>query len=103
MSPAVLQDGRELQVRRIGLLGDPAHGLFHWGSGACRYPNIESVSAHPAAHQELRQLLIEGSSLTFPVADEHRFTTDYVPQLRQKSLSARLTGRSRCPNISRRC
>ena len=34
VSPAVLQDGRELQVRRIGLLHRAIpHGLFHWGPG----------------------------------------------------------------------
>ena len=84
MSPAVLQEGHELQLPRIGLLGDPAHGLFHWEPGPNATPTLSLLQLTQPLTRELRQLLAEGSSLTIPPADEHRFTTDYVPQLRQK-------------------
>jgi superfamily II DNA or RNA helicase len=84
VSPAVLQEGHELQLPRIGLLGDPAHGLFHWEPGLNPTPTLSLLQLTQPLTRELRQLLAEGSSLTIPPADEHRFTTDYVPQLRQK-------------------
>ena len=92
VSPAVLHDGHELQVRRIGLLGDPAHGLFHWGPGPGPTPTLSLFQLTQPLSRELRQLLAEGSSLTIPVADEHRFTTDYVPQLRQKVAISSIDG-----------
>ena len=91
MSPAVLQDGRELQVRRIGLLGDPTW-VVPLGTRAWPYPNIESVSAHPAAQQGAAPASDRGLLATIPVADEHRFTTDYVPQLRQKVAISSIDG-----------
>ena len=85
VSPAVLQDGRELQVRRIGL-GRSRTWVVPLGTRAWPYPNIESVSAHPAAQQGAAPASIEGSPQ--PVADEHRFTTDYVPQRQKVAISS---------------
>jgi superfamily II DNA or RNA helicase len=84
VTPAVLQDGRELQLSHIGLLGDPAHGLFHWEPAPNATTTLSLLQLTEPLSRELRQLLTEGSSLTIPPADEHRFITDYVPQLRQK-------------------
>ena len=92
VSPAVLQDGHELQLRRVGWLGDPAHGLFHWGPGPDGNPVLSLFQLSQPLSRELRQLLAESSSVTVPVTDEHRFTTDYVPQLRQKVAITSIDG-----------
>ncbi len=86
VSPAVMHDGRELLLRRVGLLGDPAHGLFHWGP-ALEKPaeSLSLLQLDRLLSREVRQLFADGgSSLRIPASDEHRFAADFVPQLRQK-------------------
>ena len=86
VAPAILHEGRELMLRRVGLLGDPGHGLFHWGpSGGSQTPTLTLHQLDRPLSRELRQLFTEGgSALRIPANDEDRFLTSFVPQLRQK-------------------
>jgi len=85
VAPAVMHNGRELMSRRVGLLGDPAHGLFHWGPGLdSPAETLSLLQLDRPLSRELRQLLSDSSSLTIPITDERRFATEVVPQLRQK-------------------
>jgi superfamily II DNA or RNA helicase len=86
VSPMVLHDGRELTLRRTGLLGDPAHGLFHFGvKPGGRTEVLSLIRLDQPLSRELRQLLADGGeSMIIPAEDEGRFLDDFVPKLRHK-------------------
>ncbi len=87
LEPRVLIGEAAVESSAIGLLGDPAHGLFSYTRGAGTGPHRE-LSLLPLAEplgRELRQIITEGQPLTIPSQDEERFLGEFYPQLRHKA------------------
>jgi superfamily II DNA or RNA helicase len=84
VGPRVLLDDRELELSSLGVLGDPAHGIFHVGEGPAGVPELIVARLDQLLSRELRQLLVDPHSLLVPAEDESRFLTEFVPRLRQK-------------------
>jgi superfamily II DNA or RNA helicase len=84
VGPRVLLDDRELELSALGVLGDPAHGIFHVGEEVAGAQELVVARLDRLLSRELRQLLVDPHSLLIPPEDESRFVTDFVPRLRQK-------------------
>jgi superfamily II DNA or RNA helicase len=84
VGPRVLLDDQELDLSSVGVLGDPAHGIFHAGDEADGVQKLIVARLDQLLSRELRQLLVDPHSLMIPPEDEARFLTDFIPRLRQK-------------------
>ena len=84
VGPRVLLDDRELELSSLGVLGDPAHGIFHVSEEAVGVQELIVARLDQLLSRELRQLLVDPHSLLIPSEDEPRFLADFVPRLRQK-------------------
>jgi superfamily II DNA or RNA helicase len=84
VGPRVVLDDRELELSSLGVLGDPAHGIFHVGSEVGGVQELLVARLDQLLSREMRQLLVDPHSLMIPAEDEDRFLTDFVPQLRTK-------------------
>lgn len=84
VGPRVLLDDRELELSSLGVLGDPAHGIFHVGERIAGVQELTVARLDQLLSRELRQLLVDPHSLLIPPEDEPRFLTEFVPRLRQK-------------------
>jgi superfamily II DNA or RNA helicase len=87
VEPQILVGEAPLDRASVGLLGDPAHGVFSYRSGSGSTPHRE-LALHPLEEplgRELRQIITDGEPLTIPARDEARFFESYVPALRVKA------------------
>jgi len=84
VGPRVLLADRELDLSSLGVLGDPAHGIFHVSEATGGIQELIVARLDQLLSRELRQLLVDPHSLMIPTEDEDRFLTDFVPRLRQK-------------------
>jgi superfamily II DNA or RNA helicase len=77
-----------LDSSTIGLLGDPAHGLFSYakGSGTSPHRELTLYQLDEPLSRELRQIMIDGEPLAIPARDEDRFLHEFYPQLRHKAV-----------------
>ena len=80
----VLLDDRELKLSSLGVLGEPAHGIFHVGEEVAGVQELVVARLDELLSRELRQFIVDPHSLLIPAEDEARFLTDFVPRLRQK-------------------
>ncbi len=80
----VLFDDRELELSSLGVLGEPAHGIFHVGEEVAGVQELVVARLDELLSRELRQFVVDPHSLLIPAEDEARFLTDFVPRLRQK-------------------
>lgn len=77
----------------VGLIGDPAHGLFLPSPGGLTLaPLAESVS--PALGT-----LLGAGSITIPAGDVDRFLTHYYPALRQRAVLRSSDGSVELPSV----
>ena len=84
VGPRVLLDDRELDLSSVGVLGDPAHGIFHVGEEIGGVQELLVARVDQLLSRELRQLLVDPHSVMIPSEDEDRFLTEFVPRLHQK-------------------
>jgi superfamily II DNA or RNA helicase len=84
VGPRVLLDDRELDLTSLGVLGDPAHGIFHVAGEVGGVQELIVARLDRLLNRELRQLVVDPHSLMIPPEDEARFLTEFVPKLRQK-------------------
>jgi superfamily II DNA or RNA helicase len=84
VGPRVLLDDRELNLSSVGVLGDPAHGIFNIAEQIGGVQELLVARLDQLLSRELRQLLVDPHSLMIPTEDEDRFLTEFVPRLRQK-------------------
>jgi superfamily II DNA or RNA helicase len=78
LSPRVLLDDRELELSSVGVLGDPAHGVFHVGEEVDGVRELIVARLDQLLSRELRQLVVDPHSLLIPPDDEARFLSDRV-------------------------
>ena len=97
LAPQVLVGDRQLAPATVGVLGDPAHGVFWVEQGDLESEDLYLARLDQLLGRELRQLLIDNGAIEVPAADEARFWTDFVPQLRQKVALASADGSVRLP------
>jgi superfamily II DNA or RNA helicase len=93
VGPRVLLDDQELDLTSVGVLGDPAHGIFSIGEQAAGVQKLILARLDQLLSRELRQLVVDPHSLMIPLEDEAHFLTDFIPRLRQK-MSITSTDRS---------
>ncbi len=84
VGPRVLLDDQELELSALGVLGDPAHGIFHVGEEVAGVQKLIIARLDQLLSRELRQLVVDPHSLVIPPEDEAHFLTDFIPRLRQK-------------------
>jgi superfamily II DNA or RNA helicase len=84
VGPRVLLDDQELDLSSLGVLGDPAHGIFYAGEEVAGVQKLIVARLDQLLSHELRQLVVDPHSLVIPPEDEGRFLTDFIPRLRQK-------------------
>ena len=75
----VLLDDRELDLSSLGVLGEPAHGIFHVGEEVAGVQELVVARLDELLSRELRQFVVDPHSLLIPAEDEARFLTDFVP------------------------
>jgi superfamily II DNA or RNA helicase len=97
--PLVLLDGEPLEIPSIGLLGEPAHGLFAYPQVGRRepQPDLTLIQFERPLSRDLRALVLDREPMHIPAADETRFVEDYVPQLRQRATLTSTDGSVRLP------
>ncbi len=84
VGPRVLLDEHELDLSSLGVLGEPAHGIFYTAEEAAGVQKLIVARLDHLLSRELRQLVVDPHSLVIPPEDEARFLTDFIPRLRQK-------------------
>jgi superfamily II DNA or RNA helicase len=84
VGPRVLLGDQELDLSSLGVLGDPAHGIFCVGEEVAGVQKLIVARLDLLLSRELRQLVVDPHSLVIPPQDEARFLTDFIPRLRQK-------------------
>ena len=84
VGPQVLWAGRRLELPSVGVLGEPAHGVFTITTDADGREELVVARLETMLSRELRQLVVDARPLVVPAADEERFLTDFVPALRGK-------------------
>ncbi|MET0693516.1 MAG: SNF2-related protein, partial [Propionibacteriaceae bacterium] len=87
LAPRVLAGEAVFDASTVGLLGDPAHGLFTYtrGKGSSPHRALDLYVLEEPLSRELRQIITEGHPMTIPPRDEERFFEDFYPQLRHKA------------------
>ena len=86
VGPRVLLGDRDLELSSVGVLGDPAHGVFYVAEEAGSGQELIVARLEQLLSRELRQLVVDPHSLPIPSDDEVRFLTDFIPRLRQKMM-----------------
>jgi hypothetical protein len=84
VGPRVLLDDHDLELSSLGVIGDPAHGIFQVAEEVSGVQELIIARLDQLLSRELRQLLVDPHSLMIPPEDEARFLTDFVPRMRQK-------------------
>ncbi|HET9872667.1 MAG TPA: DEAD/DEAH box helicase [Propionibacteriaceae bacterium] len=89
LTPVVRLGDLQLAVEAIGLLGEPAHGLFLQrdlrGTRSASASPLSLVRLASPVAQELRQLVLNADPVRIPAADENRFLSDFYPGLQRKA------------------
>ena len=79
VAPRVVLGGRPGGLGDVGVLGEPAHGVFHLDpTGRLNLARLEALL--PA---DVRALVLGARALRVPAVDETRFLRDFVPALRR--------------------
>ena len=81
--PQVEVEDRPLPAGALGVIGEPAHGVFWRQPGADGTEEICLARLETLLGRELRHLLVEERPSRFPAADEDRFWAEFAPALRQ--------------------
>ncbi len=84
VGPQLMLEGRQLALPSIGVLGEPAHGIFTVVDDDPAVPRLVVARLDQLLSRELRQLIVDARSLVVPAADTARFLSDFVPGLRRK-------------------
>jgi superfamily II DNA or RNA helicase len=84
VGPRVVLEGRRLELPSVGVLGEPAHGIFTLVEAADGTEQLVVARLESLLSRELRQLVIEARPLVVPATDEARFLVDFAPDLRHK-------------------
>ncbi|MFL6064253.1 MAG: SNF2-related protein [Friedmanniella sp.] len=84
VGPRVVLEGRRLDLPAVGILGEPAHGIFTLVDGEDGIEQLVVARLESLLSRELRQLVIEARPLLVPAKDERRFLTDFAPDLRHR-------------------
>jgi superfamily II DNA or RNA helicase len=83
LRPRVTLGDHELPLTELGVLGDPAHGVFHVGPETDGVRPLLVARLDGALTRELRQLVVNAQSIEVPPADEERLRADFLPRLRR--------------------
>ena len=84
VGPQVVLGGRRLELPSVGVLGEPAHGIFTLATDADGTERLLVARLESMLSRELRQLVVDARPLVVPARDEARFLADFVPELRHK-------------------
>jgi hypothetical protein len=84
VAPQVLLGGDRLPLPSVGVLGDPAHGIFYVSRDQPDREELVVARLDQLLSRELRQLVIDAHSIIVPAADEARFLADFAPGLRRR-------------------
>jgi superfamily II DNA or RNA helicase len=84
VGPRVVLEGRRLELPSVGVLGEPAHGIFTVVATEDGTEQLVVARLESLLSRELRQLVIDARPLVVPASDEARFLADFVPDLRHK-------------------
>ena len=84
VAPRVVLAGRRLELPSVGVLGEPAHGIFTVSADAEGGERLVVSRLEKLLSRELRQLVVDAKPLLVPARDEERFLGDFAPQLRHK-------------------
>ena len=101
LGPRVTLEDQELPLAAVGVLGEPAHGLF-WLRPGDQGGTEELVVARltDVIGRDLRQLVVDARTLSVPAADEPRFLAEFAVQLGQKVELTSTDGSVRLPSSS---
>ncbi len=80
----VLLDGRRLDLPSVGVLGEPAHGVFTVTRTVEGTDQLVVARLGSMLSRELRQLVVDARPLVVPARDEERFLVDFAPELRSR-------------------
>ena len=83
IGPRVELGEDELAEPGLGVLGDPAHGLFWTRPGEDGNEELHVARLEPMIAPELQRLIVESQRLAVPAADRERFVSEFVPRLQQ--------------------
>ncbi|WP_217428273.1 DEAD/DEAH box helicase [Microlunatus speluncae] len=102
LSPVIMVGEVALGSDRVGLLGEPAHGMFAPSAGLGRNsdPMITLLRLAQPLPRELRQLIMERRSVDIPAADADRFTDEFYPQVRRKAEIVSTDGTVTLPEVA---
>ena len=106
LTPTLTLDDRQLDQRKFGFLGDPAHSIFVWEDSLAVNGHSEGsrLTLAPLANRvsaELRTLASPEGTVIIPTADEPAFLTDYYPFLRQRVTLTSRDGSFDLPETAR--
>jgi superfamily II DNA or RNA helicase len=82
VGPRVVVGEHRLELPSVGVLGEPAHGIFTVSPAAEGGEELVVARLESMLSRELRQLVVEARPLVVPAADEERFLADFLPELR---------------------
>ena len=82
LRPQVQLEDRPLPAGALGVLGEPAHGVFWLQPGPDGAEEICLARLETLLSRELRHLLVEERAIGIPAADEPRFWSEFAPSLR---------------------
>ena len=98
LRPQVTLGAQELPLTAIGVLGDPAHGVFWLRPGEQGTEELVVARLTDVIGRELRQMVVDARTLSVPAADEARFVSEFAVQLRQKVDLTSTDGSVRLPS-----
>ena len=84
VGPRVVLEGQRLELPSVGILGEPAHGIFTVLDGEDGTERLVVARLQTLLSRELRQLVLDARPLVVPAQDESRFLADFAPELRHK-------------------
>jgi superfamily II DNA or RNA helicase len=84
IGPRLTWGGTRLELGAVGVLGEPAHGVFTVTRTADGTEELAVARLEHPLSRELRQLVVDARPLVVPAGDEQRFLADFVPELRQR-------------------
>ncbi len=84
VGPQLVLEGHRLALPSVGVLGEPAHGIFTVLRAEPDAERLIVARLDQLLSRELRQMIIDAHALIVPASDEERFLNEYVPGLRRK-------------------
>jgi superfamily II DNA or RNA helicase len=82
LRPQVRVEDQTLSSEALGVIGEPAHGIFWLQPGPNGTEEICLARLEALLNRELRHLLVEERAVAIPGADEPRFWAEFAPSLR---------------------